>query len=428
MTKTPNIPGLNIVKKLAEGGQGEVFIVNKNGQQLALKLYNSSSATPEQRSTICFLVQEGVPAAGCANKFAWPMEFVDLPQENRFGYLMPLIDAAQYVTLSDIKTGRVEHPGYGIMAEACRQMAECFRELHIAGYCYRDISENNFLFSPKTGDVMICDNDNIMIDKHAIGNMIGTPGFMAPEVVMGTARPSTVTDQQSLAYLLFVMMCFGHPLHGEQEFKIRIFDGVAAQQIYGRNPVFVFDPKDCSNALPNEPGYRHVAQHWSILPAHLRALFEKAFTAGLMNPAQRVTEVDWLHAFTQLLSQRHVCTCGAENFWDPAQKEQTCWHRQCSVTFPVKLYVQGKTITALLVKPGQMLTSMHLGEKSSSTIMAAMENHPTEAEVCLLRNKTGDTWTAIYGKQQIDVPPGKAVPLYTGIRIKVAHHEFAVHP
>ena len=320
--KTPKIPALKIIRKLAEGGQGEVFLVEKKGQSYALKLYNASSATPDQRSTICFLAQEGVPAAGCADKFAWPIELIDLPDENRFGYLMPLIDTSKYITLTDIKTGRTAHPGYGIMAEACRQMAECFRELHIAGYSYRDISENNFMFSPISGDVVICDNDNIMVDKHAVGNIIGTPGYMAPEVVMGTARPSIVTDQQSLAYLLFIMMCFGHPLHGEQEYRIHVFDGIAAQEIYGRNPVFVFDPKNRSNALPDETGYRHVATHWSILPSQLRALFTKAFTTGLTRPNQRVTEIEWKQMFTQLISQRHVCKCGAENFWDPHQKIQ----------------------------------------------------------------------------------------------------------
>jgi len=307
-------------------------------------------------------------------------------------------------------------------------LAECFRELHIAGYCYRDISENNFLFSPETGDVIICDNDNIMIDKHAIGNLIGTPGFMAPEVVLGSARPSTVTDQQSLAYLLFVMMCFGHPLHGEQEYKIRIFDGVAAQQLYGHNPVFVLDPKDRSNILPDEPGYRHVATHWKVLPNHIKELFERAFTVGLNNPALRVTEIEWKHAFTQLLSQRHICSCGAENFWDPTRSGQVCWHRQCALVFPSKLYIRGKSITALLVKPGQMVTSMHFGEKSSSTIIAEIEKHPTDAALCLLRNKTGDTWIVEFGQQRVDVPTGKAIPLHPGIRIKAAKHEFTVHP
>lgn len=426
--KTLTIPGLKIIKKLAEGGQGKVFAVEKKGQPFALKLYNAASATPDQRSTICFLVQEGVPAAGCADKFAWPLELIGLPGENRFGYLMPLIDTSKYITLSEIRANRREHPGFGIMAEAGRQLAECFRELGIAGFSYRDISDNNFMFCPKTGNVMICDNDNIMIDKHAVGNIIGTPGYMAPEVVMGTARPSTITDQQSLAYLLFTMLCFGHPLHGQREYNIHVFDGIAAQEVYGRKPVFVFDPKNRSNALPDEPGYRHVARHWSVLPTQLRALFTQAFTVGLTHPNQRVTAIQWKHALTQMLTQRHICGCGAEMFWDPMQQDQVCWHCRSLQNFPCKLYIQGKSVTALLIKSGQVLTSMHLGEKSSATIVAEMEKHPTDPNLCLLRNKTGDLWKAAAGSQTVDVPPGKALALHPGIRIRTAKHEFSVHP
>lgn len=341
---------------------------------------------------------------------------------------MPLIDRDRYITLADIKSGKVEHPGYRVMVEACRQLAECFRELHIAGCCYRDISEGNFMFSPDTGDVIICDNDNIMIDKHAVGNIIGSPGFMAPEVVMGTARPSTVTDQQSLAYLLFIMLCFGHPLNGMQEYEIRCFDNVAAQEIYGRNPVFVFDPDNLSNSLPDEEGYRHVAMHWGVLPMHLQELFLRAFTVGLKDPSRRVTEIEWKHAFTQMLGQYHVCECGAENFWDHTKQRQECWHKQCSLQFPDKLYIYGKSILPILIKVGQLITTMHLGEKSSSTIVAEIEQHPSDKRLCLLRNKTGETWRASLGNDQIDVPPDKAIPLFSGISIKAAKCEFAVNP
>ena len=164
MKQTLKIPGLNIVKKLAEGGQGEVFLVHRKAKAFALKLYNPQNTNQEQRETIAQLVESGGPAEDCADRFAWPLELVDLPGGKRFGYLMPLIDTTRLITLADIESGRVPHPGYGVMAEAGRQLAECFRELHIAGYCYRDISKNNFMFCPKTGDVVICDNDNIVVE------------------------------------------------------------------------------------------------------------------------------------------------------------------------------------------------------------------------------------------------------------------------
>ena len=430
MKKLPNIKEISIVKKLAEGGQGEVFLVRNQGRECVLKLYTSQRSTEVQREIIRHLVESGVPAEKYAHRFAWPTALVDVPEEKRFGYLMPWIDTSRFISLVDIEAGRVRHPGYGIMTEAGRQLAECFRELHIDGYCYRDISKNNFMFSPESGGVVICDNDNIAIDREDAGNILGTPQFMAPEVILGKARPSTVTDQHSLAVLLFMLLCGGgHPFHGRMEYGIKIFDGVASRYIYGEKPVFVFDPADQSNRLPDEPGYRHVAVHWKVLPYHIRSLFVRAFTDGLKNPSLRVTDMEWKNALTQLLGQRDICRCGAENFWDPDRKDrQVCWHKGCTVAFPQKLHIKGKSVSAMLVKAGQQITSLHLGEKSSAVVLGEMETHPSDTSLVLLRNKTGETWNALFGNQQVDIPAGRAIPLHPGLAIKAAAYQFTVSP
>ena len=315
------------------------------------------------------------------------------------------------------------------MSEVGRQLAEAFRTMHIRGYCCRDISANNFLFCAKTGNVMICDNDNVVVDKQKIGSILGTPQFMAPEVILGNERPSTLTDQHSLAVLLFMLLCGGHPFHGKREYNIKIFDGVAAQEIYGRNPVFVFDPNKGSNRLPQEPGYRHVNKYWNVLPTEIRKLFTKAFTIGLANPAARVTDLEWKNALFRMQGQCHICSCGAENFWDPYQKDQkACWHRGCSVVYPKKLYIDGGVTSVLLAKPKQQLTTLHFGEKSSTTLIGEMEKHPSDASLVLLRNKTAETWKAVLGNQQIEIPSDRAVPLHIGIQIQAGKHELIVYP
>ena len=423
------IPGLVIIKKLGEGGQGEVFHIRQAGKEFALKLYNEHSATKDQRAIIKHLVDSGAPGAENAGRFAWPQSLVDLPESKQFGYLMPLIDMNKYTTLADIDAGRVPHPGFAVMSEVGRQLAGAFRAMHIGGYCCRDISANNFLFCAKTGNVVICDNDNVVVDGQNVGNILGTPQFMAPEVILGKERPSTITDLHSLAILLFMLLCGGNPFYGEQEYNIKIFDGVAAHEIYGRNPVFVFDPDKGSNRLPNEPGYRHVARHWKVLPTEIRKLFTKAFTIGLGNPAARVTDLEWKNALSRMQGQRHVCSCGAENFWDPyREKQQACWHKGCAVAFPEKLHIDGGTTSVLLAKPGQRLTSLHFGEKTSATLIGEMEKHPTDTSLVLLRNKTGETWNAKFGNQQVEVHADRAILLHSGIQIKVDKHILSVRP
>src|SRR5256885_1046760 len=83
-------------------------------------------------------------------------------------------------------------------------------ELHARGLCYRDISFGNAFFDPETGEVLICDNDNVTVDAQAKGGVYGTPRFMSPEIVRGETAPNSQTDLFSLSVLLFYMFMMHH--------------------------------------------------------------------------------------------------------------------------------------------------------------------------------------------------------------------------
>ena len=102
-------------------------------------------------------------------------------------------------------------------------------------------------FDPDTGDVLICDNDNVSANGIDNSSVYGTPRFMAPEIVMGQAKPSRNTDLYSLAVLLFYMFMMGHPLEGKLEAEIKCMDIHAMNKLYGKNPIFIYDPNDKSN-------------------------------------------------------------------------------------------------------------------------------------------------------------------------------------
>ena len=105
--------------------------------------------------------------------------------------------------------------------------------------------------------------------------------YMAPELVRGEAdHPSTETDLHSLAVLLFQLWVWHHPLHGTMEYDVRCWDDPARKKIYGITPVFIFDPTDDRNRLPNDPTYAIAARRWAICPPSLQALFLHAFTDG----------------------------------------------------------------------------------------------------------------------------------------------------
>jgi len=135
-------------------------------------------------------------------------------------------------------------------------------------------------------NLLICDNDNVTVDGGAEGGILGTPRFMAPEVVRGQASPGTRTDLFSLSVLLFYMLMVHHPLEGKRESEIKCFDLPAMNRLYGTEPVFIFDPYDDTNR-PVLGCHDNALLYWQIYPQSLRDIFIKAFTdgTGILNMA-----------------------------------------------------------------------------------------------------------------------------------------------
>jgi serine/threonine protein kinase len=196
---------LTVQKKLGEGGQGEVYRVNDGHSYHALKWYNPEQSTEEQKEAIRYLVNKGAPQGDAGERFIWPIDLIIIDNSKQFGYLMPEIDTKRFAELGEVQAAKKPYPSLGALCEISYQIANSYRALHLCGYCYRDIAAGNVMFEPRTGNVLICDNDNIGINRQSKAQVWGTMEYMAPEVVRGEATPSTATDLHSLAVLLFNM-------------------------------------------------------------------------------------------------------------------------------------------------------------------------------------------------------------------------------
>ena len=108
------------------------------------------------------------------------------------------------------------------------------------------------------------------------------------------------------------MFMLNHPLEGKREAKIKCMDIHAMNQLYGTDPLFIFDPDN----KDNRPlvGYQDNALvFWDLYPGQLRELFTASFTVGLREPNRRVTETKWLETFANMMSGIITCPhCGAE--------------------------------------------------------------------------------------------------------------------
>ncbi|RJP92425.1 MAG: protein kinase [Desulfobacteraceae bacterium] len=415
-----------VKKKLGEGGQGIVYLVEGAQGSYAVKWYNREQSTEDQKISIRYLVHQGPPKGNAGKRFIWPMDLATVPDDDQFGYLMPLIDTGRFAELGEVWAHLKPAPGFPALCEISYQAANSYRALHLSGHCYRDISSGNLMFDPKSGDVVICDNDNVGINRQSQCQVLGTPEYMAPEIVMGTADPSTDKDLHSLAVLLFYLWVWHHPMHGEIEYNIRSWDLPAKKRVYGENPVFIFDPKDRSNQLPNDPEYATAKKRWVYCPAPLKELFTRAFTVGLKQPSHRVTEGEWQSLFLELKDNILACPkCKAENMWDASIQSLNCWHCKTSIFLPPKMifsHTGGKHV--LLLNKDAKILVRHVNpfpsEEESANLAGQVVQNPNKPNVWGIRNLTDASWTITQpdGKTS-SLNPQSAIPINPELKFDI---------
>jgi len=406
-----------VVELIGGGGQGEVYRARYRGQEVALKWYYVSSATSEQREALETLIDKGAPN----DRFLWPQALASSPNVPGFGYIMPL-RAPNYKGIVDLMKGR-SNPSFRALATAGFQLADSFYQLHTQGLCYRDISFGNVFFDEETGDILICDNDNVAIDGNGSATVIGTPRFMAPEIVRGEASPNSSTDLYSLSALLFYLFFVHHPLEGAREASIKCLDLPAMNRLYGEDPLFIFDPNDQSNR-PQRGYHDNATVYWPIYPEDFRELFIRAFTDGLSDPLNgRVRETEWRAAMIQLRDSIFYCNnCTAENFYDrtilESSKTQTCWNCKVEPRLPGRIRI-GESI--VMLNSDTELYPHHLDDNRRydfSEPCAKVSQNPNDRRIWGLTNLSDTRWSSTTSDgQPLDIPPGRTIKLSDGLRI-----------
>ena len=427
----PAAHACEVIDLIGEGAQGEVYRARLADRMMALKWYHPSAATAQQRASLDRLIRKGPPN----NRFLWPIEMAIAQGVTGFGYLMPLREE-RFRGLVDLMKRQVD-PTFRALATAGFELANSFLQLHSKGLCYRDISFGNLFLDPISGEILICDNDNVTVDGDLSTGILGTPRFMAPEVVRGDALPSIQTDLFSLSVLLFYLFVVHHPLEGRKELAIHSFDLPAMTRIYGTEPVFIYDPYDRSNEPV--PGFHDNALVlWPLYPQFLRDLFVRAFREGIADPEHgRVREGEWRAAMVRLRDSIVYCSnCAAENFYDPESGGASsggpaggiCWSCQRRFRLPFRIRI-GRSV--IVLNHNTELYPHHLDDQrvyDFSAPVAAVTAHPTQAGVWGLRNLSGESWffQTVYDASPTEVSPGRAVPLADGLRIHFGSSEAVV--
>lgn len=407
---------VTIVRGLGGGTQGQVFEVDVAGERMALKWYfpNVIAADPNLERRLLASIQATAPNPS----YLWPLallrptagEATRLPLAvQSFGYLMPLRPPG-YIGAHEHVGGLVDISLQAVMRSSFF-LAEAFHDLHLRGLCYKDISLMNLFLEPSSGRILICDNDNVAIDGRDPGSVLGTPGFMAPEVLLRQARPGANSDLFSLAVLIFRLLTRHDPLLGTMELAIRCLDEPARRRLYGEDPVFIFDPRDARNR-PDPEAHPAALVTWPIYPAPLQALFLQTFGIGMKSPERRALTGQWKQVLARTLDQRRLCPhCGQETFPDPAAPGR-CWNCDGELGPGLALQLPHGLVQAAT---GNELHPHHfdnLHPQGLGSPLARLESHPGRHDLLGLRNLDAHPWQALLRNgERLNVDPGQVCNL-----------------
>jgi DNA-binding helix-hairpin-helix protein with protein kinase domain len=414
-----------VVRELGQGGQGYVYAIDRGeGRLLALKWYKPHGATAEQAAALTTLIELGAPHP----RFLWPLSLASVPGQQGLGYVMPLKEDGfiemGYLISGAYPDGRPLDTSFAVVTTLCRLLADSFLRLHSRGLCYRDISFGNVAFDPATGDVRVCDNDNVGIDDGG-GRVLGTPFFMAPELVRDrtfSTLPNSDTDRHSLAVLLFYALCMGHPLEGARTER-GLRDGAWLNRHFGASPLFVFDPSDDSN----RPTMDIVNAYWNVYPDFLREAFTRAFTEGLRDPAARVTESEWIKILGRLRDALMQCAhCGATNFADESHPLNVCGRCRRGLEPPLVLHLGRRHL--VVSSFAKLRATDRPSAEDEPDHYARVRQHPADAHRWGLENLTGRSWVGtLPDGTRIDVRADETVELMPGLRLELPSAIVTVH-
>ena len=418
-----------VLKVLGSGGQGIVYLVEFNDMQYALKWYDVDKIKNPAafRKNIDSNIKDGAPS----KKFLWP-KYLTKPIEDSegFGYLMDVrpvgydsfVDILNTYKLDiDPLTGRamkvpVQFKSLYAMITAVINIVNAFRQLHRAGKSYQDMNDGGFFINVNTGDILVCDCDNIAPDGANFG-IGGKPGYMAPEVVRGLEKPNVQTDKYSLAVVLFKLLFRGDPMEGEKVVKDICLTESSELRHYGQEAVFVYDPVNDTNR-PVRGIHDNVIKFWKIYPEYVREAFIRSFTVGIAEPNKRIIENEWQKLFIRLRAEIIGCPCGRTNFssmfntlGDFAYKCPKCGTEFVTLAFSnrdyrVPLYLGCKFYAC----------ETEVASDDFYTVTGELVENKLKPGMLGIKNLSDKTWRAKMPDNQFyNVAPGKGFPLWGGI-------------
>ena len=204
----------------------------------------------------------------------------------------------------------------------CLKLARAVRRLHAAGLAHSDLSYKNVLVDPSKGMACVIDVDGLVVPGKFPPDVVGTPDFIAPEVVKTShlvkddpqrSLPKRETDLHALAVLIYMYLLYRHPLRGGKVHTIE--DEQRDESLtMGERALFIEHPTDKSNRIKLKnvksselPWADTEKIPFTVAGPYLKTLFLQAFVIGLHDPSIRPSANDWETALVKTVDLIQPC-------------------------------------------------------------------------------------------------------------------------
>lgn len=392
-----------IIKDLGRGGQGIVYLVDLAGEQMALKWYLKAPDNKFYKN-----LEENISKGAPSDAFLWP-EYLTRKEKGSYGYIMKLRPQGYY-EFGHYLLAKRQFGSFEAMLNAAMKICEGFYKLHLSGLSYQDLNDGNFFIEPKTGDVLICDNDNVMPDGRKSGIM-GKARYMAPEVVGGKA-PDKYSDRFSLAVILFMLFYGNHPFEGSRVLACPCMTESFEKKFYGSDILFIYD--DNKENRPVRGVHNNVIRRWPAMPKTLQNAFKEQFGKDILAaPDKRMIEKKWKGVIQSLRDTLVRCPkCGDETFVSDSASP-VCMN--CGKSF----YLAGKLVFTngreILLSPNTMVYIDDDNQPDIKVVSMPGDKYPVQ-----LQNITKENWVVETQSGKIkSIEPGSCVPIRPGLKLSI---------
>ncbi|WP_071134410.1 serine/threonine protein kinase [Millionella massiliensis] len=398
-----------IDSELGRGGQGIVYLVDYCGGDYALKWY-----TKEYSDDFYENLKSNANAGAPSKAFLWPLAVTER-QYGSFGYVMPLRPRG-YREFGEFMLAKTHFSSMAANIHAALCICDAFQKLHIRGLSYQDMNDGNFFINPKSGDVLICDNDNVAPDRTNLG-IIGKAGYLAPEIVDRQSMPNRYSDYFSMAVILFILFYYNRPFEGKKYASCSCMTEDLEKELFGHNAVFIMDPSDDSNR-PVEGLHTNVIRRWGLFPQFIESLFVQAFSRqAILFPEKRIIDREWMTRMIQLRSVLGRCPhCNEETFIVPDVVNQACVDCEMPIPKPMLLKVDQYRIPLF---EGQKIYNVQLPIEGDLNAVVGEVVRNTVTGRLGIKNYSSFTWQAVDPIGSVhNVAPEAGMPIKNEMKIK----------